>query len=64
MSLYGVFKKPGPSGFGYNSTAEQVSDGVDLSGRTFLLTGCNSGLGLETLRVRLRRILRSWLRPS
>jgi len=51
MSLYAVMKRPGPSGFGYSSTAEQVTDGLDLSGRTFLLTGCNSGIGLETLRV-------------
>ena len=51
MSLYGFFKGSGPNGFGYNSTAEQVTDGLDLKGRTYLLTGCNSGLGEETLRV-------------
>jgi len=51
MSLYGFFKSNGPSGFGYNSTAEGVTDGRDLSGKTYLLTGCNSGLGLETMRV-------------
>lgn len=38
-------------GFGKRSTAEQVTEGVDLSGRTVLLTGCNSGIGLETMRV-------------
>jgi len=41
----------GPSGFGFRSTATQVTEGVDLTGKTILLTGCNSGLGLETLRV-------------
>jgi NAD(P)-dependent dehydrogenase (short-subunit alcohol dehydrogenase family) len=41
----------GTSGFGYRSTAEEVIGGLDLAGRTFLLTGCNSGIGLETLRV-------------
>ncbi len=51
MSLYAMLKRPGPSGFGYGSTAEDVVAGVDLSGKTFLLTGCSSGLGLETLRV-------------
>jgi NAD(P)-dependent dehydrogenase (short-subunit alcohol dehydrogenase family) len=51
MSLIGWFKRAGPNGFGYRSTAEQVTDGLDLAGRTVLLTGCNSGLGLETLRV-------------
>lgn len=37
--------------FGRDSTAEEVTAGVDLSGRTWLVTGCNSGLGLETARV-------------
>jgi WW domain-containing oxidoreductase len=37
--------------FSKRSTAEAVLDGIDLSGRTVLLTGCNSGLGFETMRV-------------
>ena len=41
----------GPSGFGFENTAEDVTDGMDLSGKTYLVTGCNSGLGLETTRV-------------
>lgn len=51
MSLYAALKKPGPNGFGYASTAEEVTAGLDLSDRTYLLTGCNSGIGFETLRV-------------
>lgn len=51
ISLSGALRKAGPSGFGYNSTAEQVSAGLDLSGRRFLVTGCSSGLGAETMRV-------------
>jgi NAD(P)-dependent dehydrogenase (short-subunit alcohol dehydrogenase family) len=43
--------RPGPSGFGSRSTAEEVTAGIDLSGRTVLVTGCASGLGLETVRV-------------
>lgn len=43
--------RPGPSGFGYRSTAEEVTAGIDLRGRTVLVTGCASGLGLETVRV-------------
>ncbi len=39
------------SEFGFDSTAEQVSEGIDLSGKVYLLTGCNSGIGEETLRV-------------
>lgn len=37
--------------FGAESTAEEVTAGLDLSGRTWLVTGCNSGLGYETSRV-------------
>ena len=39
------------SGFDADSTAEEVSAGIGLSGRTALVTGCNSGLGYETMRV-------------
>ena len=51
MSLYSKIQPNGPSGFGYGSTAEDVTAGLSLSGKTFLVTGCNSGLGLETARV-------------
>ncbi len=37
--------------FGAASTAEEVSEGIDLSGKVYVLTGCNSGIGEETLRV-------------
>ncbi len=51
MSLVSRFKRPGPNGFGYASTADEVTRGLDLHPKTILLTGCNSGIGLETLRV-------------
>jgi NAD(P)-dependent dehydrogenase (short-subunit alcohol dehydrogenase family) len=51
MSLYARFASKGPSGFGYGSTAEEVTRGLSLDGKTILVTGCNSGLGLETMRV-------------
>ena len=37
--------------FDKNSTAEQVTAGLDLAGRTALVTGATSGIGLETARV-------------
>lgn len=37
--------------FGKKSTAEAVSEGVDLTGRNALVTGANTGLGKETARV-------------
>ena len=51
MSLLAMLKPNGPSGFGYGSTAEGVTAGLSLDGRSYLLTGCNSGFGLESLRV-------------
>jgi NAD(P)-dependent dehydrogenase (short-subunit alcohol dehydrogenase family) len=46
-----ISRKPPPSPFDDNSTAEEVTEGIDLSGKTFAITGCNSGLGFETMRV-------------
>ena len=51
MSVYGWFASKGKSGFGYNSTAEEVTEGLSLDGKTMLVTGCNSGLGHEAMRV-------------
>ncbi|XP_052175909.1 short-chain dehydrogenase TIC 32 B, chloroplastic-like [Diospyros lotus] len=42
---------PGPSGFGSASTAEQVTQGIDASNLTAIVTGGSSGIGLETSRV-------------
>jgi NAD(P)-dependent dehydrogenase (short-subunit alcohol dehydrogenase family) len=55
VSIYSSFAPKGPSGFGYGSTAEDVTEGLTLAGQTVLLTGCNSGIGHETLRVLVRR---------
>ncbi|MEH6551014.1 MAG: SDR family oxidoreductase [Pseudomonadales bacterium] len=43
------------SQFNRRSTAEQVTEGLDLTGKTVMITGVNSGLGLETLRVMAMR---------
>ena len=39
------------SGFNRRSTAEEVTAGLDLAGKTALITGVNSGLGYESMRV-------------
>ncbi len=39
------------SGFGRDSTAAEVIAGVDLTGKTAIVTGGYSGLGLETVRA-------------
>src|SRR3954469_22053446 len=39
------------SGFGPRSTAAEVLEGIDLSGKQAIVTGGYSGLGLETVRA-------------
>ncbi|XAS70885.1 SDR family NAD(P)-dependent oxidoreductase [Micrococcaceae bacterium Sec5.1] len=39
------------SGFGHGSTATEVIDGINLQGKTAIVTGGYSGLGLETVRA-------------
>ncbi|MEU9335968.1 SDR family NAD(P)-dependent oxidoreductase [Streptomyces sp. NPDC048290] len=42
------------SGFGFRTTADEVLQGVDLTGRLAVVTGGYSGLGLETTRSLVR----------
>jgi NAD(P)-dependent dehydrogenase (short-subunit alcohol dehydrogenase family) len=39
------------SGFGRDTTTDEVLDGIDLSGRRFVITGAASGLGRESARA-------------
>lgn len=39
------------SHFTEKSTAEEVTAGIDLTGKVAVVTGCTSGIGLETMRV-------------
>ncbi len=41
--------------FNRKSTAEQVTAGLDLTGKTIVMTGVNSGLGYESMRVFCKR---------
>lgn len=44
-------QSPIASPFGYRSTAAEVVSGIDLSGKTAMVTGGYSGLGTETVRA-------------
>ncbi|KAJ7541110.1 hypothetical protein O6H91_10G046600 [Diphasiastrum complanatum] len=46
-----VTGKPGASGFGSSSTAEDVTNGLDATQITAIVTGGASGVGAETARV-------------
>ncbi|WP_186055159.1 SDR family NAD(P)-dependent oxidoreductase [Burkholderia gladioli] len=44
-------QRPMNSGWGERTTAQEVARGSDLSGKTVLVTGGHSGIGLESTRV-------------
>jgi NAD(P)-dependent dehydrogenase (short-subunit alcohol dehydrogenase family) len=46
-----TFQRKIGSGFGRDSTAAEVVAGIDLTGKTAIVTGGYSGLGLETVRA-------------
>lgn len=48
---YGVLQKTLNSGFDAASTAQEVIKGIDLSGKTAIITGGYAGIGLETTKT-------------
>lgn len=47
----GALQTPIHSGFNAKSTTEEVIKGIDLSGKTAIVTGGNTGIGLETVKT-------------
>ena len=43
------------SDYGFATTCDEVTAGYDLAGKTVLITGCNSGLGFESMRTLVAR---------
>ncbi|XP_030551664.1 short-chain dehydrogenase TIC 32, chloroplastic-like [Rhodamnia argentea] len=46
-----IFGWKGPSGYSARSTAEEVTQGIDGTGFTAIVTGASGGIGVETTRV-------------
>src|SRR5271155_1814304 len=40
--------------FGFHTTADEVVQGIDLSGKRAIVTGATSGIGIETVRALAR----------
>ncbi|WP_406826349.1 SDR family NAD(P)-dependent oxidoreductase [Pedobacter sp. KACC 23697] len=47
----GALQQPLGSGFSASSTATEVIAGIDLKGKTAIVTGGNAGIGLETTKI-------------
>ncbi|XP_013625743.1 short-chain dehydrogenase TIC 32 B, chloroplastic-like isoform X2 [Brassica napus] len=56
MGLYSLITgRRGPSGFGSATTAEEVTQGIDATHLTAIITGGAGGIGMETARVMAKR---------
>jgi WW domain-containing oxidoreductase len=51
MSFIEYFIPKGKNGFGFGTTTDHVLSGISLKDKNILITGCNSGLGKESVRA-------------
>ncbi len=50
-NYYGALQQPTESGFNAKSTTSEVISGINLTGKTAIVTGGNTGIGLETVKT-------------
>ncbi len=50
-NYFGALQTPIGSGFDRNTTANEIMQGIDLTGKVAIVTGGHSGLGLEVTKT-------------